>query len=241
MSFAKQPRGRDARRRFVTPPRLALTFLTFALVALAASSCTYSPDAANANANATAQTGGTPTVNIRRGTAGSATAPNAPSPPAPKNTTPPKLTDLPLLADSVVNTQVQLLDGKSLKLADYKGKVLVLDLWATWCPPCRDEIPFLITLGNDYASKGVEVVGLTTEQPERDAEKVQEFVRRFNINYKIGWVDGPMAAALARGRDSIPQTFIITRDGRLLKHFVGFHPTNSPPMIRDAIEMAIKM
>ncbi|HVF49532.1 MAG TPA: TlpA disulfide reductase family protein [Pyrinomonadaceae bacterium] len=237
MSSAKQTRGRAA-RRFLTPPRPALTFLACALVALAASSCTYSPDTANANANASAKAGGTPTVNIRSGPAGA--APNAP-PAAPKNTTPPKLTDLPLLADSVVNTQVQLLDGKSLKLSDYKGKVVVLDLWATWCPPCRDEIPHLIALSKEFESKGVEVIGLTTEEPSRDTEKVQDFVRRFNINYKIGWAEQPLAVALARGRDSIPQTFIITRDGRLLKHFVGFSPASSPPMIRDAIEMAIKM
>jgi thiol-disulfide isomerase/thioredoxin len=146
-----------------------------------------------------------------------------------------------MLDATALNTQVQLLDGKTLKLSDYKGKVVVLDLWATWCPPCRDEIPHLVALSKEYASKGVEVIGLTTENPQTDMEKVQDFVRRFNISYKVGWVEPQMAASLARGRDSIPQTFIITRDGRLLKHFVGFSPTSSPPMIRAAIEMAIKM
>jgi thiol-disulfide isomerase/thioredoxin len=134
------------------------------------------------------------------------------------------------------------LDGSSKKLADYKGKVVILDLWATWCGPCKAEIPHLIELANTYRSQGVEVIGLTNENPDTDADAVRQFTQAFKINYPIGWADPMMTTNLMRlnGRGGIPQTFIIGRDGKIKGKFIGFSPVISPPQIKAALEQAIK-
>jgi thiol-disulfide isomerase/thioredoxin len=160
--------------------------------------------------------------------AGGATAPNAPA----------GSTELPAgLSEASFKT----LDGSSKRLADYKGKVVIVDLWATWCGPCRQEIPHLIELANTYRDKGVEVVGLTNENPETDAQAVRAFSQQFKINYPIGWADPTMATNLMRinGRGGIPQTFVIGKDGKVKGKFVGFHPAISPPQIKAALDQAI--
>jgi thiol-disulfide isomerase/thioredoxin len=136
-----------------------------------------------------------------------------------------------------MQASINLLDGQKTKLADYSGKVLIVDLWATWCGPCKQEIPHLVEIAKEYKEKGVEVIGLTNENPETDAEWVKQFSEAFNINYRIGWADDEMQAGLTRGRNSIPQTFIIGRDGKIVRHFVGFSPRLIPQM-KAAIEEA---
>jgi len=81
------------------------------------------------------------------------------------------------------------------------------------------------------------VIGLTNENPDTDAEWVKQFSQAFNINYPIGWADNEMQAGLTLGRNSIPQTLIIGRDGKIVKHFVGFSPRLIPQM-KAAIEEA---
>jgi thiol-disulfide isomerase/thioredoxin len=141
------------------------------------------------------------------------------------------------LPENVMQASINLLDGQKTKLADYSGKVLVVDLWATWCGPCKQEIPHLIEIAKEYKGRGVEVIGLTNEDPEADAEWVKKFSEAFNINYPIGWADEEMQIGLMRGRNGIPQTFIIGRDGKIVKHFVGFSPRLIPQM-KAAIEAA---
>jgi thiol-disulfide isomerase/thioredoxin len=144
---------------------------------------------------------------------------------------------IPPLPENVMQASINLLDGQKAKLADYSGKVLIVDLWATWCGPCRQEIPHLVELAKEYKGKGVEVIGLTNEDPETDAEMVKEFSKVFNINYTIGWADQEMQSGLMRGRQAIPQTLIIGRDGKVLKHYVGFNPRLIPQM-KAVIEAA---
>ena len=143
------------------------------------------------------------------------------------------------LAPAVYQANFKTLDGKTKKLADYAGKVVVVDLWATWCGPCRQEIPHLIEMANTYKSKGVEVVGLTNENPAADEEKVKTFSKEFKINYAIGWADPQMQIGLMNGRNGIPQTIIIGRDGKVKQHFVGFSAMISPQQMKAALEAAI--
>src|SRR5262249_40292284 len=100
------------------------------------------------------------------------------------------------LPENIMQARINLLDGQKTKLADYSGKVLVVDLWATWCGPCQQEIPHLVEIAKEYKGRGVEVIGLTSENPETDSETVKKFSESFNINYPIGWADEEMQIGL---------------------------------------------
>lgn len=130
-------------------------------------------------------------------------------------------------------------NGAALKLSDFKGKVLFVNLWATWCGPCRMEIPELVTINKEYQQRGVEMFGLSTEDPDASEETVKEFIKSFNMGYHVGWAPPEVAMALMRDRNSIPQSFIITRDGKILKRFIGYSPRINP-QIRQALEEALK-
>jgi thiol-disulfide isomerase/thioredoxin len=143
------------------------------------------------------------------------------------------------LPENVMQANINLLDGQTKKLADYEGKVLVVDLWATWCGPCRQEIPHLVAIANEYKDRGVEVIGLTNEDPETDSEMVKQFSEMFKINYPIGWANVEMQRGLMQGRNGIPQTYIIGRDGTVLKRFVGFNPSISIPQMKAVLEQAV--
>jgi len=136
----------------------------------------------------------------------------------------------PPLPENVMQASISLLDGQKTRLADYSGKVLIVNLWATWCGPCRQEIPHLIEIAKEYKSKGVEVIGLTKEDPENQPETVKQFSELLNINYPIGWIDEETQSGLMRDRAAIPQAYIIGRDGKILKHYVGFNPRVVPQM-----------
>jgi thiol-disulfide isomerase/thioredoxin len=147
----------------------------------------------------------------------------------------------PLLPDAVLNSEIKALDGSTFKLSDYRGKVVLVNLWATWCGPCRWDIQNLVKISREFKVKGVEMIGLTSEDPQKDAKTVKSFVRVFRIKYKIGWGDQSFALALMQGevRNNIPQSFVISRDGRVLKRFVGFNQKETPPKMRQALEEAL--
>lgn len=211
----------EKKRSFWTAGRTALAALAFAATALAASSC-KSDDTANLSANRAAQANaGQPKITVTQG--------RGPQQQQPR----PQLETVPA---QVWDAEIQAVDGASFRLSDFKDKVVVLDLWATWCGPCRLEVPHLVELQNEYG-KGVEVIGLTTEDPASDAEKVRDFAKEFNINYKLGWSPREVSLALMDGNTSIPQTFVIAPGGRIITKFRGFSP-RVPDMIRAAVAKA---
>ncbi len=159
------------------------------------------------------------------------------SAPAPAPAAPPELVDLPPAVSVVPLKDVK---GASFKLADFFGKVQVVNLWATWCGPCRREIPELVKLNKEFHSRGVEMIGLSTENPEASAEKVRKFIQDFQIDYRIGWAPVEVGVPLMQGHESIPQIFVISRDGRILKRFVGFSPANTSAQLKQALEDALK-
>ena len=215
----KNQAGRE--RRFWTGARVALACAAFGGVALVASNC-KSNDTANLTANNSApQAKRTPQVTIT-------------SKPGGQPQAPPQLETVPAAA---WETEIQAVDGAKFRLSDFKDKVVVIDLWATWCGPCRLEVPHLVELQNEYGAKGVEVIGLTTEDPSEDEEKVRDFAREFKINYKLGWSPREVSLALMNGNASIPQTFVIAPGGRIITKFRGFS-SQVPDMIRAAIDKA---
>lgn len=169
---------------------------------------------------------------------------NSGQPPAnsaaqPPRTAPPTRPAILTLPPSVMEAELKAVSGAPIKLSKYAGKVLLVNLWATWCGPCRLEIPELVKFHKEYRSQGLEVVGLSTENQEESAEKVRKFVQDFNVSYRVGWATADVAITLMQGTDSIPQSFIIGRDGRVIKRFVGFNQVSTPPLMKEAIESAL--
>jgi thiol-disulfide isomerase/thioredoxin len=112
-------------------------------------------------------------------------------------------------------------DGKRETFADYHAKVLVLDFYATWCAPCRQSIPRLSALRENYGPRGVAIVGLNVGGPD-DRIKVAGFARELNIQYALGFPDKALTDLFLSDNQTIPQTFVFTRGGRLIKRFIGY-------------------
>jgi thiol-disulfide isomerase/thioredoxin len=157
-------------------------------------------------------------------------------------TTPPppnrRVANRSALSPEAMDSKIELISGDPIKLSDYSGKVVVLDLWATWCGPCRQEIPHLKDLAKEFKDKGLTIIGLTTEDKTRDLDAVKEFVKEFKIDYPIGWANREIVMDVMAGRGAIPQTVVIGKDGKIKKHLVGFNNQISPPQLRKAIEDA---
>jgi peroxiredoxin len=101
------------------------------------------------------------------------------------------------------------------------------------------ETPELVKLHKEFQSRGVEMIGLSTEDPDASAQSVEDFVRQYAVDYHIGWATREVAQTLMQGRGSIPQSFIIARDGRIIKRFIGFNPETTPPQLKQALEEAL--
>lgn len=115
------------------------------------------------------------------------------------------------------------INSPNLRLAKLKGKVVILDFWATWCGPCREELPDLVKLYDTYRSKGLEVIGLTVEAPESQSmDYFNQFIKTFNLDYPIGF--SSLDTAKNYGIDPIPTTFFIDKSGKIALSFVGAHP-----------------
>lgn len=206
-------------RNFWTPARAALTLTVLALLAAAGLAGCNSKDKETENQ---------PKVTVTTGPRANGTAAPAATPAAPK-----------ILPASALDAPLETLDGKPFKLSELKGKVLVLDLWATWCGPCRSSIPELVAMQKEYGSQGFEVVGLDIDPDSDTPEDVRRFAKEFDINYKLAFADRELAISLMRG-GNIPQSIIVNRDGQIIEHLVGFHPVNTPKRMRAAIEQALK-
>jgi len=103
-------------------------------------------------------------------------------------------------------------DGNAVNFSQFKGKVVVVDFWATWCPPCRDEIPGYIELQDEYGKDGLVIIGISLDR--KGPSVVKDFMEKFGINYEV--VMGNEATVEAFGGfRGIPTTFIIDRDGNI--------------------------
>lgn len=109
------------------------------------------------------------------------------------------------------------LNGRKLELADHKGKVVLLDFWATWCGPCRIEIPGLVRLQERYRDQGLVVIGISLDE---SPEPVREFYREFGMNYAVA-MGTDRVTELYGGILGLPTTFLIGRDGRIYSRHIG--------------------
>ena len=145
----------------------------------------------------------------------------------------------PLNGRQAPNFTLQDLDGNQVSLASYKGRPLVVDFWATWCEPCKIEIPWFEKLHDQYASQGLEIIGVSTDDLDQDdpaklfTEKrdISDFVAKMHMNYPI--VLGADSVEDAWEIDATPTTFFIDRNGKIVASTVGLAP-------RDEIEADIR-
>jgi cytochrome c biogenesis protein CcmG/thiol:disulfide interchange protein DsbE len=114
---------------------------------------------------------------------------------------------------------LQDLNGKQVSLSDFRGKVVVLDFWATWCPPCVKEIPHFIELYEQYKDKGFAMVGISVDR--EGVSVVKSFAGKHRINYPILMTDGQVDKAYG-GITGIPTTFVIDRAGNIRQKYVGY-------------------
>jgi thiol-disulfide isomerase/thioredoxin len=104
--------------------------------------------------------------------------------------------------------QLSDVDGKAVKLSDFKGKVVILDFWATWCPPCRAEIPGFVAIQKKYADKGFTMIGVSLDQ--QGPSVVKSFMHSFGMNYPVV-MGNPKIVVDYGGITAIPTTFVIDR------------------------------
>lgn len=123
------------------------------------------------------------------------------------------------------------LDGRQRQIAEFDGKVVVLNFWATWCPPCRDEIPDFVGLQTQYGGQGVQFVGVANDE----VEQVRKFIQEVPINYVtlVGDLDGAISRAYGNDMGVLPYTVVIGRDGKVATVRAGI-------FAREALEGVLK-
>jgi thiol-disulfide isomerase/thioredoxin len=141
---------------------------------------------------------------------------------APQKSETAKKSDYPPLAEKVAQSEMKNLDGTTSKVADRKGKVLLLNMWATWCGPCRGEMPALVKMQDEHRDKGFEIIGLNTDDGDTK-EMVEDFAKEMKLNYTLVWADTAMQNGLLKisNFNGIPQSFVVDRDGNLRGVFRG--------------------
>lgn len=146
----------------------------------------------------------------------------------------------PLNGKQAANFTLQDLSGKEVSLSSYKGKPLVVDFWATWCGPCKIEIPWLEKLQDQYASQGLTIIGISADDLDKsdpaklftEKREISDFAAKMRINYPV-LLDADAIADSYGGVDSLPTTFFIDRTGKIVASTVGLAS-------RDEIEADIR-
>lgn len=144
------------------------------------------------------------------------------------------------LPESAWERQIKAFDDKNFRLADFHGKVVVINLWASWCGPCRREVPEYEKVRKSYTSGDVIFLGLTAEDPRYEDERVQKFVRDVGFGFRLGWADRELTRTLTNGKRSIPQTLVIDQEGRIVSHWDGYMPGRSGDRLKQTIEQALR-
>jgi peroxiredoxin len=139
----------------------------------------------------------------------------------------------PQVGEPVPDFELPDLDGRAKRLMDFRGQVVVLNFWATWCPPCVDEMPSLEKLHGSLASKGLAVVAVSVDERFSD---IVDFVKSYGVTFTILHDNG---RKIARSYQSFkyPETYIIDRNGRLKSKVIGPRDWVSPSVIRDMVEL----
>ena len=154
-------------------------------------------------------------------------------------TGPRPLTELLFLAEDVRERPIKAIDSKDFRLAEFHGKVVVINIWASWCGPCRREVPEYERVRKEFTDRDVVFVGLTTEDPRYESERVRKFLRDVSFGFRLGYADRELARTLMNGNRAIPQTLVIDPDGRIVSHWGGYSAGRSGDRLKQTIEQAL--
>lgn len=134
------------------------------------------------------------------------------------------------------NITLRLLTGETKTLQDYRGKVVVLDFWATWCAPCRFTMPKMIQFYHRHRNQNVEVIGVAVDV--NSPADVEAFVREMGVNYPIA-LDTNASAKSAFQINSLPTLFIIDKEGNILARLEGYDPQNTIQVMEETVQRAL--
>jgi thiol-disulfide isomerase/thioredoxin len=139
-------------------------------------------------------------------------------------------------ADLLPALRITTLDGEGHALDEWRGKVLLINFWATWCAPCMDELPLLVKTQAEFAARGLQIIGPAMD----DADKVPPAIQRFGINYPVGDDPDEVDTAMRElGNDQgvLPYSVLVSRDGHIVRRILGgLHPAE----LREMLEKELK-
>lgn len=126
----------------------------------------------------------------------------------------------PSIGKMAPDFELESLDGRKIRLSDYKGKAVLLNFWATWCGPCKVEMPWLVEFQKQYQAQGFEILGVAMEDTKK--EEIAAFAKEMGVNYTV--MRGKEAVGEAYGGlPGLPTTFYIGRDGRIVGQHIGLN------------------
>jgi peroxiredoxin len=125
------------------------------------------------------------------------------------------------------------LDGKTMRLSDYRGKAVLLNFWATWCGPCKIEMPWFVEFQNQYAAQGLQIVGVAMDDASK--EDIAKFAKDMGVNYPI-LIGKESVGDQYGGVPALPETFVIGRDGKIVDKIIGLR---GKAEIEDSIKKAL--
>jgi peroxiredoxin len=141
----------------------------------------------------------------------------------------PRLTESSLAPDFSLES----LDGKTVRLSDLRGKAVLLNFWATWCGPCKIEMPWFVELQNQYASQGFQIIGVAMDEASK--EDIGKFAKDMGVNYPI-LIGKEAVGDQYGGVPALPETFVIGRDGKIVDKIFGLR---GKAEIEDSIKKAL--
>lgn len=137
------------------------------------------------------------------------------------------------LASPAPDFTLQSLDGKTMRLSDFRGKAVLLNFWATWCGPCKIEMPWFVELQKQYAAQGFQIVGVAMDDASK--EDISKFAKDMGVNYPI-LIGKESVGDEYGGVPALPETFLIGRDGKIVDKILGLR---GKAEIEDAIKKAL--
>ena len=126
------------------------------------------------------------------------------------------------------------LDGKTMRLSDFRGKAVLLNFWATWCGPCKIEMPWFVDFQKEYGSQGLQIVGVAMD--DASTEDIAKFAKDMGVNYPI-LIGKEAVGDQYGGVPALPETFLISRDGKIMDKIIGLR---GKAEIEDAIKKALE-